>query len=44
VTFVLDREGIIRHIHPGGAFFAGEPGYAALEAAVVAALKSGPSR
>jgi peroxiredoxin len=38
VTFVVDREGIIRHVHPGGAFFAGEPGYAALETAVEAAL------
>lgn len=34
VTFLLDREGVIRHIHPGGAYFAGEPGYEALAAAV----------
>lgn len=39
VTFLLDREGVIRHIHPGGAFFEGEPGYAALEAAVEKALR-----
>ena len=38
VTFVIDREGIIRHIHPGGAFFPGEPGFEALEKAVRAAL------
>lgn len=31
VTFLLDREGIIRHVHPGGAFFKGEPGYEMLE-------------
>ena len=39
VTFVIDREGIIRHIHPGGAFFPGEPGFAALEQAVRTALE-----
>lgn len=39
VTFLLDREGVIRHIHPGGAYFPGEPGYAALEAAVEKALR-----
>lgn len=39
VTFLIDREGIIRHVHPGGAFFPGEPGYAALEKAVQAALR-----
>jgi thiol-disulfide isomerase/thioredoxin len=27
VTFLLDQEGVIRHVHPGGAFFEGEPGY-----------------
>ena len=27
VTFLLDQQGVIRHIHPGGAFFKGEPGY-----------------
>jgi len=42
VTFLVDRDGIIRHIHPGGAFFAGEPGFAALEKAVRAALDSNP--
>lgn len=38
VTFLLDREGIIRHVHPGGAFFPGEPGFAALEKSVRDAL------
>jgi peroxiredoxin len=42
VTFVIDREGTIRHIHPGGAFFPGEPGFAALEKAVVTALEAAP--
>ena len=31
VTFLLDRHGVIRHVHPGGAFFKGEPGYDLLE-------------
>jgi glutathione peroxidase-family protein len=31
VTFLLDRRGVIRHVHPGGAFFKGEPGYELLE-------------
>ena len=31
VTFLLDRQGVIRHVHPGGAFFKGEGGYDALE-------------
>ncbi len=39
VTFLLDREGIIRHIHPGGAYFPGEPGCVALQAAVEKALR-----
>jgi len=38
VTFLIDREGVIRHIHPGGAYFSGEPGFAALEKALRAAL------
>lgn len=38
VTFLLGRDGAIRHIHGGGAFFEGEPGYAMLEEAIVAAL------
>lgn len=38
VTFLLDRQGVIQHVHPGGAYFEGEPGYAALQAAVEAAL------
>lgn len=30
VTFLLDREGVIRHIHPGGAYAKGDAGYTAL--------------
>jgi peroxiredoxin len=42
VTFLLDREGKIRHIHPGGAYYPGEPGYTALESAVEKTLKESP--
>lgn len=31
VTILLDRRGIVRHVHPGGAFFKGEAGYEGLE-------------
>lgn len=42
VTFLLGRDGTIRHIHPGGAYFPGEPGYAALEAAIEKELRAPP--
>ena len=38
VTMLLDRSGRIRHIHPGGAFVKGEPGYADLEKKIEALL------
>lgn len=38
VTFLLGRDGVIRHVHAGGAYFKGEPGYAALDAAIRKAL------
>lgn len=34
VTFLLDREGVIRHIHPGGVIQKGDPGYEALVRAI----------
>jgi len=34
VSFLLDREGVIRHVHPGGQYVEGDPAYAALEAAI----------
>jgi thiol-disulfide isomerase/thioredoxin len=34
VTILLDRRGVIRHVHPGGAFFKGESGYDGLEAEI----------
>jgi len=42
VTFVLDRAGVIRHVHGGGAYFDGEPGLAALRAAIAAVLREAP--
>jgi len=44
VTFLLGRDGTIRHIHGGGAFFEGEPGYEAVEEAIVAALDAPASK
>jgi len=34
VTFLLDKHGVVRHVHPGGAIVEGEPGYAELRAAI----------
>ncbi len=31
VSFLIDRKGIIRHIHPGGQYVKGDPDYAVLE-------------
>ncbi len=44
VTFLLGRDGTIRHLHGGGAFFEGEPGYMALEQAIQSALDEPASR
>ncbi len=38
VSILLDRRGIVRHVHPGGAFFKGETGYEALEKKIEALL------
>jgi peroxiredoxin len=38
VTFLLDQRGVIRYVHPGGAFFKGEAGYDALERKIEALL------
>ncbi len=34
VTFVLDRHGVVRHVHPGGTYVEGDPGYTELHAAI----------
>ncbi|MSU41646.1 MAG: TlpA family protein disulfide reductase [Pedosphaera sp.] len=34
VTFLIDRKGIIRHIHPGGQYVEGDAAHAALSAAI----------
>lgn len=38
VTFLIGRDGTVRHIHGGGAYYDGEAGYAALEGAIQKAL------
>jgi peroxiredoxin len=34
VTFVLDKQGVVRHVHPGGEYVAGDAAYGELERAV----------
>jgi peroxiredoxin len=34
VSFLIDREGIVRHIHPGGQYVEGDDDYAEMEAAI----------
>ena len=34
MTFVLDKQGVVRHVHPGGSYREGDPGYARLEQAI----------
>lgn len=34
VTFLLDKHGVVRHVHPGGQYVEGDPGYAGLQAAI----------
>jgi peroxiredoxin len=34
MTFVLDKRGVIRHVHPGGSYVEGEPAYDELRAAI----------
>jgi peroxiredoxin len=34
ITFVLDKRGVIRHVHPGGSYVVGEPAYDQLRAVI----------
>src|SRR5204862_5970998 len=34
VTFVLDKHGKVRHVHPGGEYVAGDPAHAKLRAVI----------
>lgn len=34
VTFLLDKHGVVRHVHPGGQYVAGDASYAVLTAAI----------
>jgi thiol-disulfide isomerase/thioredoxin len=38
VSILLDRDGTVRYVHPGGAYFKGESGYEALEKQIEALL------
>lgn len=40
MSFVLDRQGVIRHVHPGGEYAKGEPSYDAMRAAIERQLGS----
>jgi len=40
VTFVLDKNGVVRHFHPGGQYVQGDPAYADLRAAIERLLAS----
>lgn len=41
VTFLIDRNGIIRHIHPGGQYVKGDTDYTDLKIAIELLLKEG---
>ncbi|CAN5262865.1 hypothetical protein BH23VER1_BH23VER1_05910 [soil metagenome] len=38
VSFLLDRDGVIRHVHPGGQYVEGDDDHAAMETAIRALL------
>ncbi len=40
VSFLIDRKGIIRHVHPGGAYVKGDPGYEELKRKIEQLLSS----
>ena len=42
VSFLIDRRGVIRHIHPGGQYVRGEPDYARLEDTIEKLLDERP--
>jgi hypothetical protein len=40
VTFVLDKNGVVRHFHPGGQYVQGDPAFADLREAIERPLAS----
>ena len=34
ITFVLDKRGVVRHVHPGGQYIAGDPAHAEMRAVI----------
>lgn len=43
VSFLIDRGGVVRYVHPGGQYAPGEPDARQLEATLVALLRRSPS-
>jgi peroxiredoxin len=41
VTFVLDKKGVVRHVHPGGQYVEGDADYAKLRASIEELLREG---
>ena len=41
VTFLLDKKGVIRHVHPGGQYVEGDPAYAEMQANIEKLLAEG---
>ncbi|MEY4940233.1 MAG: hypothetical protein RIQ93_1968, partial [Verrucomicrobiota bacterium] len=39
VSFLLDRHGVVRHIHPGGQYVKGDADYAAMKAKIEELLR-----
>jgi peroxiredoxin len=39
VTFLLDKQGVIRHVHPGGQYVEGDPAHAELEQKIAQLLQ-----
>ena len=39
VSFLLDRRGVVRHIHPGGQYVKGDADYAAMKATIEELLR-----
>lgn len=44
VSFVLDRQGTVQHIHPGGSYVKGDESYTAIKAKIEALLEKKPER
>ncbi len=34
MTFLLDKQGVVRQVHPGGSYVEGDPAYANMQATI----------